>query len=150
MNVKGFSLIELMIVLAIVAILAAIAYPAYQNYTLRAACDSGKAGLLQADALMNRLYMKYGVYNKTKDGEISGDQLTGMKFIPIDGSGSKADFILTINPLEARKYKIIATVSSTGRLAKFSGGTLSIDQSGAREANIGGVNVWTSGCSAIQ
>ena len=54
---SGFTLIELMIVIAIVGILAAIALPAYQDYTVRAKMSEPLALLSEAKTTVTEYYV---------------------------------------------------------------------------------------------
>ena len=58
---KGFTLIELMIVVAIIGILAAIAIPAYQDYTIRAQVSEGMSLAAAAKAAVAESFLNRGV-----------------------------------------------------------------------------------------
>ena len=62
---NGFTLIELMIVVAIIAILAAIGYPAYQDQVQKTRRSDGIAALSQAAQLQERWFSQNGTYSLT-------------------------------------------------------------------------------------
>lgn len=64
-NAKGFTLIELMIVVVIVAILAAIALPSYRQSVLKSRRTDGESALLQASQRMEVYYAKNASYTKS-------------------------------------------------------------------------------------
>jgi type IV pilus assembly protein PilA len=67
---KGFTLIELMIVVAIIGILAAIAIPAYQDYTIRSQVAEGLTLAAQAKTAVSESFAQTGVApaNRTAAG----------------------------------------------------------------------------------
>ncbi|EPH8056059.1 pilin, partial [Neisseria gonorrhoeae] len=76
---KGFTLIELMIVIAIVGILAAVALPAYQDYTARAQVSEAILLAEGQKSAVTEYYLNHGEWpeNNDKAGVASSDKIKG-------------------------------------------------------------------------
>jgi type IV pilus assembly protein PilA len=80
---KGFTLIELMIVVAIIGILAAIAIPAYQDYTVRAQVSEGMNLAAAAKAAVSEYFLNRGQAptDRTTAGMSANDTDTSGKYV---------------------------------------------------------------------
>ncbi|EMU4753363.1 pilin, partial [Neisseria gonorrhoeae] len=76
---KGFTLIELMIVIAIVGILAAVALPAYQDYTARAQVSEAILLAEGQKSAVTEYYLNHGKWpeNNTSAGVASSSSIKG-------------------------------------------------------------------------
>ncbi len=95
-KINGFTLIELMITVAVVAILAAIAYPSYQDSVRKSRRADAKSVLLQATQWMERFYTENNRYDQNRAGTAVALP-AGLTQAPIEGGTKYYNISLSPN-----------------------------------------------------
>jgi prepilin-type N-terminal cleavage/methylation domain-containing protein len=129
---KGFTLIELMIVVAIVAILTTIAYPNYRDYVIRGQLVDATQGLAAVRANMeryfqdNRTYLPVGTFTPPCAAAVvaygkfnisCAATATAFTATAVGGAGALAGFTFTVDQANAQ----VTTVTTPPAPATFQG-----------------------------
>jgi len=116
-NNKGFTLIELMIVVAIIGILASIAYPSYQDYVLRAKRGDAKAGLLSLQLAQEKYRASCAEYASGMDSTtrscVAGSSTAGDHDLIASNASADGNYTLSIFSASASGYVITAIPDHT-------------------------------------
>jgi len=94
-GLRGFTLIELMIVLSIIGILTSIAVPSYQRWVVRAKEAALSDSLNNFRKTIDEFYADQGKYPDSLDDLVAKGYLRGM---PIDPITKKSDTWITVAP----------------------------------------------------
>ena len=137
---RGFTLIEVMIVVAIIGILSAIALPSYNEYIRRGHRADARAGLLQAQQWLERASTATGVYPTTLPAALTWTADTSKRYTICfagDGTCAAATGSATSTNTAANANAAFGLVATrkTGAQATDRCGDFTVDHTGLRGAN---------------
>lgn len=111
---RGFTLIELMITLAIVAILSAIAYPSYKDYIARGRRAEAQSQLMQAAQWMERFYAENYAYDQNTAGVAVATMLAARySQSPTSGTAAYTIAVAVTGTGSTSTYTVTATRAGT-------------------------------------
>lgn len=122
-STRGFTLLELMIVVAIVAILAALAIPAYSEYAYRARRTDGQEMLMRVATAQERYYSTFNQYTAN---------MTNFGYAAAANAPSADGHYLVTVVTNAGGQGFTATATPTGVQASDDCGNLLIDNTGVK------------------
>lgn len=101
---KGFTLIELMVTVAMVAILASIAIPSYRQYAVRNAESQAQAKMKQLEIELNRWRATALTYKGFKPAKVASDGTTSYGY---DETDNKTIYVPANSTVDNYQYKIL-------------------------------------------
>lgn len=130
---QGFTLIELMITVAIVGILAAIAYPSYTDQVRKTRRADAKAVLLESAQWMERFYTENSRYDQNRAGTAVALPFTQS---PKEGGPAGGYYTVALSPTaDLTQNAFTLTATPAGAQVGDTCGNLTLNRAGVKCAN---------------
>jgi len=141
-HVRGFTLIELMIVVAVIGILSAIAYPSYKSYILKSRRADAKNALLDLAAREERVYSNTNQY--TNDAATLGYSVLPF---PVNSSGSSYYTLSVALDTSVTPTGYIAKATPTGSQTADTCLVFQVNQAGTQSnVDLAGIALTSANC----
>ena len=129
---SGFTLIELMVTVAIVAILAAVAIPNYQSYVIRGSRAAAQTELTQLAAVQEKIYLNSNSYSSSVTNTYDGSASIARGLGKTGGLTSDGKYGLTINAASSPRQTYTLTATPVPGKPQVDDGEITISENGQR------------------